>query len=154
MLAAVIKAEKEERKKIQFAQNTILGYDTQKWVEADAVIRDEVQLEVSYQKINFVTATKGNHRFARWQKQYEDVHNFLSSRKWAPVQPETEVSGITWIELFVLFDITGTRSADAMHQKKPSCNSKGGQKEGSTKASNGKRWESTKQHSRSETNAG
>ena len=117
MIVAVTIAEKEERKKIQTAKKTLLGYDTQKWTEADALIRDESQLEVSYRKIDLVSATKGNHRFTKWQKQYEDVHSFLGRRLWAPVQAETEISGITWIELFALFDTSGTRSADAMHQK-------------------------------------
>jgi len=138
MIVVVIIVEKEERKKIQFAQKTVLGYDTQKWVEADALIRDEDKLEVSYQKVNFVTATKGNHRFAKWQKQYEDGHNFLSCRNWAPVQSETDVSGITWIELFVLFDISGARSADAMHQKNPSATARAAKRKAAQRQAKGK----------------
>ena len=96
---------------------TILGYDTLKWIKANAVVRDESQLKVDYRTINLISPHKGNHKFAQWQKLYEDVHGFLSSRVWAPVQPDSEVGGITWIELFILFDTTGNRSEDGQHQK-------------------------------------
>ena len=47
------------------------------------------------------------------------MHAFLKQRKWAPVKVDIEVSGITWIELFTLFDLTGKRSVNGQHQKNP-----------------------------------
>ena len=40
MIAAVTLAEKEERRNNHFVQKATLGYDTQKWIKADAVVRD------------------------------------------------------------------------------------------------------------------
>ena len=147
MIAAVTIAEKDERKKIQAAKKTIMGYDTQKWTEADATIRDETQLEVRYKKIDLVSVTKGNHRFNRWQKQYEDVHFFLGERQWAPVQVETGISGITWIELFALFDISGTRSEDAMHQKNHAAAARAAKRKEAHNKAKGKKQEGTEKHS-------
>ena len=119
MIAAVTIAEKEERKRIHTIQNTILGYDVLKWVKADAIVRDESHLEVDYREVKLMTPTKGNHRFAQCQKLYEDVHSFLKERKWAFAQTESEAGGTTWIELFILFDITGSRSQKGQHRTNP-----------------------------------
>ena len=87
-------------------------------MKADAEVRDEGHLEVDYQELHLIAPTKCNHRFAHCQMLYEDVHGFLKERKWAPAQADTEVAGITWVELFVLFDITGSRSeTKGQHQK-------------------------------------
>ena len=110
MIAAVTLAEKNERKRV----HTIL-----KWMKADAEVRDEGHLEVDYQELHLIAPAKGNQRFAHCQMLYEDVHGCLKERKWAPAQADTEVAGITWIELFVLFDITGSRSEKGQHQKNP-----------------------------------
>ena len=45
--------------------------------------------------------------------------DFIKKRKWVPAQVDSEVAGITWIELFVLFDSTGSRSEGGQHQKSP-----------------------------------
>ena len=36
-----------------------------------------------------------------------------------PAQIDIEVAGTTWVELFALFDITGSRSEEGQHQKNP-----------------------------------
>ena len=59
MIAAVTLAEKEERKKKHFVLKTILGYDTLKWIKANAVVRGESQMNVEYQTINFIPPHKG-----------------------------------------------------------------------------------------------
>ena len=51
------------------------------------------------------------------KRQYEDVHRFLRERKWAPAPSERGIGGVTWTELFVLFDVSGTRSHDGEHMK-------------------------------------
>ena len=50
---------------------------------------------------------------------YEQIHNFLQKRNWAQVSNDGEVSGITWIELFVLFDIAWERTELGQYLKKP-----------------------------------
>ena len=50
---------------------------------------------------------------------YEEVHAFLMKRKWAAAQIDTDVAGITWIELFTLYDVTGNRSEEGQHQQNP-----------------------------------
>ena len=72
-----------------------------------------------YQSIEIIQPTKGKHRFMHCQVLYEQVHAFLENRKWAPVSNDDEVSGITWIELFALFDLTGERTEKGQHQKDP-----------------------------------
>lgn len=110
MILGVTLAEKTERAKQHTIFKATRGYDPLKWVKAKAMIRDGDSLETEYQNIETVPPTKGKHRFAHCQTHYEEVHAFLSKRKWAPVSNDVEVSGIAWIELFVLFDITGNRT--------------------------------------------
>ena len=70
---------------------------------------------------------------------YEDVHSFLKQRKWAPAQMDTEAGGITWIELFILFDITGSRSQEGQHQKSPAATRRAEKRKGETKDAKGKK---------------
>ena len=86
-------------------------------MKGDANVRDESQLDIEHREVKLIRPTKENHKFTQRQKLYEEVHNFLSKRKWAPVKADTDVGGITWIELFVLFDITGYRSEEGQHIK-------------------------------------
>ena len=83
------------------------------------MIRDEDTMEPDYQSIETVPPTIGKHTFAHCQTHYEEVHAFLIKRKSVPVGNEAEVSGITWIELFVLFDLVGDRTEEGQHQKDP-----------------------------------
>ena len=110
-------AEKEERVESRVMQKALLGYDPQKWVKANAEIRDEEHLEVEYQSLKTIQPTKGKHRFAHCQILYEEVHAFLKQRRWVPVKVDMEVAGITWMELFTLYDLTGSRSEKGQHQK-------------------------------------
>ena len=119
MILGVTRAEKAERAKQHTIFKATRGYDPLKWVKAKARIRDEELLELEYQNIEIVPPTKGKHRFAHCQTLYEEVHALLSKRNWAPVSNDVEVSGITWIELFVLFDLTGNRTEEGQHQKDP-----------------------------------
>jgi len=119
MIAGVVKAEKEERKKDHDIQKTLLGYDPEKWVKADAEIRAEDLEDEDYQCISLVPPTKGKHRFAHCQVLYEEVHAFLAGRRWAPAQVDSDCGGITWVELFALFDMSGMRSEEGQHIKSP-----------------------------------
>ena len=119
MIAGVTIAEKEERKKYHTVQKALLGYDPEKFLKTDAEIRDEDQEQQEYQRIAMIPPTKGKHRFSHCQAFYEEVHAFLKVRAWAPAQTDSEIAGVTWIELFALFDITGNRSEAGQHVKNP-----------------------------------
>ena len=60
---------------------------------------------------------RGQHRFTYCDGLYLDIHNFLKEREWAAADKEGDTSGITWIELFVLFDITAARTQRGQHIK-------------------------------------
>ena len=109
--------KKAERAKQLAIFKTTRGYDPTKWIEADATIRSEEKLITDYQHIELVQPTKGKHRFMHCQDMYEQVHAFLEHRKWLPVSSDDDVSGITWIELFALFDLFGGRTEKGQHQK-------------------------------------
>ena len=47
-IVGVTQAEKLEEAKERFKQETILGYDPEKWVKAEANIRDEEHLDLEY----------------------------------------------------------------------------------------------------------
>ena len=100
-------------------QKIILGYDLEKWVSAEAKIRGEEHHELEYHDLATIQPTKGKHKFAHCQVLYEEVHPSLKKRKWAPIKTDIEVAGITWIELFALYDLTGNRSVNDQHQKDP-----------------------------------
>ena len=81
--------------------------DALKWIKADAEVRDEGHLEFDYQELETIAPSRGLHRFAHCQVLYEEVHDFIKKRKWVPAQIDTEVAGITWIEMFALLDLPG-----------------------------------------------
>ena len=60
---------------------------------------------------------EGKHKFSHCQKLYEDVHRFMQQREWAYAHPEGSASGMTWTEMFVLFDTAAHRSEEAQHVK-------------------------------------
>ena len=74
MIVVVTQAEKQEREKELAKQKTILGYDPEKWVKAEAKIRDEEHHELEYHDPKTIPPTKGKHMFAHCQIVYEEVH--------------------------------------------------------------------------------
>ena len=60
---------------------------------------------------------KGKHKYSHCQKLYEDVHRFMQHTEWAYAHPEGNASGMTWTEMFVLFDTATHRSQEAQHVK-------------------------------------
>ena len=46
---------------------------------------------------------------------YLDIHKFLKEKRWAPTNPEENVAGVTWAELFIMFDTSGQRSQGGEH---------------------------------------
>ena len=101
MILGVALAEKTERAKQLTIFKATRGFDPEKWIKTRPKIRDEADIEPEYKSIDLVPHTKGKHRFMHCQAMYEHIHNFFQKRNWAPVSNDGEVSGITWIELFV-----------------------------------------------------
>ena len=86
-------------------------------IKTKALIKYEGIDDDAYEKLELPTVVKGKHKYAYCQNLYEDVHMFLQQRRWSHTRPETACSGITWTELFVLFDTAGYRSPEAVHVK-------------------------------------
>ena len=64
---------------------------------------------------------------------------FPPEKKLAPVSNDGEVSGITWIELFVLFDIAGERTEQGQYQKNPAAIKRAGKRKLVSRCAKGKR---------------
>ena len=109
--------EKELRAKQHAIDKATLGYDPEKWVRTDGRIRHENKDTTEYHKLDLQLAVQGKHKYEKCQAQYEEVHAFIANRKWAFAQPESEAAGITWMELFVLFDLHGNRTTAGQHVK-------------------------------------
>ena len=60
---------------------------------------------------------KGKHKHSYCQTLYEDVHSFMQQREWAYAHPEGNASGMTWTEMFILFDTAAYRTKEAKHIK-------------------------------------
>ena len=104
MIAAVTKAEKEERQKAKDIDEQLLGYDPGNRVETDLRLDRSLQDRRIFSPLELQPPVVGVHRFDFCQKLFEEVHTFLRVRECPPVNPEDEVAGTTWIELFALFD--------------------------------------------------
>ena len=115
MIAAVTMAEKEERGKEKKKEKAILGYDPEKWTDANCVIKNGSSEGRMYQALDLPPPIRGRHKHCYCQRQYLDVHAFMKRRRWTHVDMEEDVAGITWVELFVLFDTEGHRSPIGEH---------------------------------------
>ena len=56
-----------------------------------------------------------------------------------PVKADTDVGGIAWIELFILFDTTGYRSEEGQHIKNKAAAKRADERKGSKRNAKGKR---------------
>ena len=92
-----------------------MGYDPDKWIQSDVNIRSENQNEVDYSKLDMPPPIRGKHKFSPCQKLNADIHNFMTHREVAYAHPEGNASGMTWIEMFALFDTAGYRTSGAQH---------------------------------------
>ena len=115
------------------------GYDPETWLKIDAEIRAEDLEEEEYQCLRLIPPTKGKHRFAHCQILYEEVHAFLAERLWAPAQVDSECGGITWVELFALFDTGGKRSEEGQHIKNPEATQRANQRKAKARSANAKK---------------
>ena len=77
----------------------------------------EEEDETDYKKLDMPPPISGKHKFRFCQQLYLDIHAFMNQREWAATKEENEVSGITWIELFILFDTGSYRSVEGDHVK-------------------------------------
>ena len=117
MIVAVTIAEKDARKKAHECDKAVLGYDPKKWQRTDAKIRNEGEEHYTYVKLKMPPPTIGVHRFTCYKGLYRDIHKFLANRSWTPTAEQSTISGITWLELLVLFDVSGARTAKGDHVK-------------------------------------
>ena len=117
MIAGVLIAEKERRVKDKQVSRTVLEYDPDRWTQTEVNIRSENQNEVEYHKLEMPPHIKGKHKFSHCQTFYVDIHNFMIQREWAYAHPEGNASGMTWIEMFALFDTAAYRTDGAQHIK-------------------------------------
>ena len=105
VIAAVTLAEKEARKNASECEKAVLGYDPAKWQRTDAAIRNHNEQEYDFGKLRMPPPVLGLHRYTHCKGQYSDVHRFMANRRWAPICDHSNISGVTWLELFILFDI-------------------------------------------------
>ena len=59
VIAAITRAEKNERKRGHEIKKALLGYDPQVWTESDIQIRDNKQSRQSYTKVHLRPPVKG-----------------------------------------------------------------------------------------------
>ena len=107
MIVAVTIAEKYARKKAHECNKALLGYDPTKWLKTNAKIRRKGEEQYTYTKLKMPPPAIGVHRYTYCKNLYRDIHKFLANRSWAPTDEESTISGVTWLELFVLFDTSG-----------------------------------------------
>lgn len=109
--------QKKKRAKDKQASKAVFGFDPYKWARTDVNIRSEDQEEVDYEILEMPPAIKGRRKHSYCQKLYKDIHKFMQHREWAYAHPEGSVSGMTWTEMFVLFDTAAYRAKEAQHVK-------------------------------------
>ena len=117
MIVAITNVEKEERQKRSTVRTATLGYDTNKFLKTKVCIRDERSQQIHYDKLEITPPATGRHRFTFCQTMYRDIHRFHAHRMWASANDTQQVSGVTWLELFALFDSGGYRSTTGIHVK-------------------------------------
>ena len=115
MIAVVTIAEKNERAKEKVVNKAVLGYDPEKWVESSLKVRGGNQDNRTSQYLDLPPPIQGKHKHSRCQQLYLDVHRFLQKRRWAPTDPDEDIAGVTWAEMFIMFDISGERSHTGEH---------------------------------------
>ena len=115
MIAAVTEAEKEERNKAKAIDKQVLGYDPEKWVETELNLDRSLQHRRVVSTLDIPPPVPGVHKHKYCQRLYEEAHSFLQVREWAPANPEDNVAGVTWMELFVLFGKGGLRTKGGEH---------------------------------------
>ena len=116
-IVGMTKAVKEERLKRSKVDQARLGYDPEKWIKANGIIRSEELEEGTYRELLMPPPVKGKHKYSFCQDQYEQVRHFLRSRRWAHAHLESTAGGVTWLELFTLFDLRGVRTIKGQHIK-------------------------------------
>ena len=100
MIAVVTNAEKDQRDINDKVHMHILGYDPKLWIETEVKLRNQHQRQIIYHHIELPPPITGEHKFSFWQTLYQDVHNFISLRQWAPIDTddgEHGIGGITWL---------------------------------------------------------
>ena len=116
-IAGMTIIEKEAREKAAKVEKALIGYDPDKWIKSEGAIRKEDQAALKYEKLNRPPPVKGRHKYTHCQRLCEQIHEFLAERMWTLAHPEGTAGGMTWTEMFVLFDTAAYRSEEAQHVK-------------------------------------
>ena len=116
-IVAIAIAEKEEREKAAKIEKTTLGYDPSKAIKSNGTIRKEDSPTIRFANLQLPPPVKGKHKFKHCQCMYEQAHSLLATRRWAFAHPESDAGGITWTELFILFDTAGGRTTKGQHER-------------------------------------
>ena len=109
---------KQEQKTLE-CDKAVLGYDPTKWQKTDAIIRSHGEQEYTFERLKIPPPVFGLHKYAYCKGLYRDVHRFMANRSWTPTSSQSSVSGVTWLELFILFDVSGARTVKGEHIKDP-----------------------------------
>ena len=109
--------KKKNVRKGKQVDKAVLGYDPDKWIKSNVQIRSEDRASTEYTHLNLPPPIRGKHRFMQYQKMYEEVHAFMGQRRWAYAHPESSASGVTWAELFILYDTARYRTEEGQHIK-------------------------------------
>ena len=87
------------------------------WKDTTAKVKEQQLDDEEYQQLQLGDPVEGKHRCSQHAVMYKDIHAFMKNRKWAPTDAGSHVGGVTWLELFIIFDITGARSHNGDHVK-------------------------------------
>lgn len=116
-VAQITLAEKEERERRKKVQKLILGYNPDLWKITDIRIRNYVEDDCNFQPIHLPNPLQGKHKFSNCNGLYLSIHAFINQRLWAPADEQSTTAGMSWLELFCLFDTTYARRHDAVHAR-------------------------------------
>ena len=117
VIAKVTIAEKEERAKEKIIQTNILGFDPEVWMGSSLKIRSENFEQTTYHSLNLPPPKQGRRKYHSCKQAYLDIHAFLAYRRWTGIDDQSEVGGVSWVELFILFDVGKYRSCNGDHIK-------------------------------------
>ena len=86
-----------------------------KWLRSKIHIRNHEVHGCIYGKLRMSPPIMGIHKFSYCSGFYKDIREFLDERMFTPAASNSNTSGVTWLELFLLFDTTGARTERGEH---------------------------------------
>ena len=111
--------EKEQREYNDKVNNLLHGYDTNKYAMVTCRLPQLQDDNSTTHEVKLLPPIKGTHAYVAQQKLYESIHHFIAQGKWMQSNEEENVSGATWLELFIQFDALGWRQQGAEYDGNP-----------------------------------